>query len=131
MTELAATIPLMLILLLLMIMVAYGAAAQLQVITSAGQGARLGAAYCAANEEPEVILAAARERALALLTPLHGEQDVQVVFADGTLSVTSLYAFVPPFPGAASLLGGPLLLHYTAHYYCSDDPSAALSPSSP
>lgn len=131
MTELAVAIPLILILLLLMILVAYGAAAQLQVITSAGQGARLGAAYCAASEEPEVILSAARERALTLLTPLHGEQDVQVVFTDETLSVTSLYAFVPPFPGAASFLGGPLMLHYTAHYYCAADPSAAPSPSSP
>jgi hypothetical protein len=116
--EAAVAIPLVIMLLLALVSVGYGAVAHLLVVSSAGQGARRGAALCAEQQPAAVVLNGAREAALTALLPLPGPKEAQAVIDGEDLVVSSLYRFSPPLPGVRWLAGEGLLLRHDARFHC-------------
>lgn len=127
--EFAIIIPLVALLLLVIIACGYGAAAQLLVISATSQGARLGAARCEEQAEPSAVLAAAQEKALAMLAPLPGPRAVTAQFDGEDLLVTSTYTYTPPLPGAEALFGESLVIGHALRYYCGVGSNPAPPPS--
>lgn len=117
--EAALVIPLLLLLLLGIITFGYGGLAQLLVVTSASQGARLGAAMCGESQPPDVVLSSTRQRALTVLSPLAGPKDAGASFDGSDLVVTSTFDYTPPLPGTRAIFGSNSLHYqYTARYRC-------------
>lgn len=112
-------IPVAVLMLLLLIWAGYGVFAQLLVVNSASQGARHGAALCAGQQPAEAVLTGARERALAILSPLTGPKAAGAELDGPDLLVQSTYTFAPPLPGARVLMGDGLIMRYTARYRCA------------
>lgn len=116
--EAAVMIPLVLLLLMVVLAVGYGVVAQLMVVHSAGQGARLGAALCADGQPPAAVAAAARREALRVMDPLAGPKQAEVRYEDPDLVVRSTFNYLPPVPGARAVLGRSVVLRATVRYRC-------------
>lgn len=116
--ETALVIPILLLLLACVLAAGYAAVAEILVVTSAGQGARQGAALCADGQSTADVLDAARQRALDLLAPLAGEKQAGAIMDGPDLVVTSSYVYSLPLPGAKLIGDGKIHLDYTARYRC-------------
>lgn len=116
--ETALVVPILLILLALLLAAGQAAVAELLVVTSAGQGARQGAALCAEGRNAGEVVDAAQQRALDLLTPLNGQKAVEAVMDGPDLVVTTTYAYTLPLPGARLIGDGQVHLSDSARYRC-------------
>lgn len=114
MVEFALLVPVVALLLALIVGTGYTAVAQMVAVTSASQGARLGAAACEEQGDPAAVLEGAEQRTLRLLEPLSGSKMVEAVFDGADLVVTSRVTLLDGGAGHPDVL----VIGHTARYYC-------------